>query len=666
MLDGRLPGPLGTAWLRASAFIVLGTAAVLLSIVSVGLPGTAVLAGGWLLAAGLARRVPGLDGPVSWAAAVVVEVSLLTLDTLVLKRLSPREHGSLPNLLVLSGPAIVGLLLVVPWPHRKQVEVEEEKAAEAEGAEEDEPEPAVRTPARALVALTVMASGLIVPLWVASHGVNYRIAWAMSGDSRNHALLARSLLQNGGLSLRVLKIYPALIDSITSLLDGAGHRKGLLPGQLILHDAKALVTTYVLAGIAMSTLIVAALLEMLPPAVAAARRLPAAVVVLVLGSTGVSVSALLLGTTIHDGFVSAYGTIPLALAGAVVALRCCARPSPASYALIGPAGVLAFLSFTPLAVVPLALVPTVSGVVIWTHRETLRSGDLVARARTGSGLAWLGAIALSWGSLVVCAGVTFSLQDTLHRQFLLPGSIISPNVRLLWLFFFLAVVATGLAARGAGRRQAAVVLASTIVCGAMIKFLLWLSPNGQTWSYYAAKTLYLLSGCLIWIAFVPALRAVSQPSQGRTESLVRSLQAAASVLVVFVVVGWSTTLTSPLTLAKTGWDQPSAAVITETARIADQGKPFILWEWSDPGNERLAEFWATLAWAYNDKWQPIAYPPQLTGGVPNWAYFEAGTPKDLCAVALSVNGVDIITHNAKLKAGLEHACPHSGAHVFVE
>ena len=299
MLRGRLRTSYGTRGLRGSVFVCLGAAAVSLSIVSLGLPGTVVLVGGWLLAYGLGRRVPGLAGPVSWAAALVLEVAVLTADTMALERLSPHEHGVLPNLAALAGPAVIGLVLAVPWPRRPRRTTDAADASEpapvdtvpVEPVEPVEPvapvAPAVGTPSRPLVALTIMAAGLVVPLWIASHGVNYRVAWTMSGDARNHVLLTRSLLENGGLSLRVLKIYPAVIDAVTAMIAGAGGRSGLLPGQLMLHDAHAQLTTYVLAGIALSLMTAAALLELVPSAVAVARRLPAATTVLVLGSAAI-------------------------------------------------------------------------------------------------------------------------------------------------------------------------------------------------------------------------------------------------------------------------------------------------------------------------------------------------------------------------------------------
>jgi hypothetical protein len=386
---------------------------LLLSQVALGLPGTLMLLGGWLLAAAISRLVPGLDGPVSWAAAVVVEVALVSTLSAALAKLSAHEHGPFPTLVILASPAILGMagLLVSLWLGRNN----------------EAKQTRLRRSGRPLIAATVIGAGLIVPIWVASHGVDFRIAWATSGDARNHVLIVRQILGAGGLTLNELRGYPALIDNITGLLTAAGGRHGLLPGQLMLHDIHAVAATYVVTGIGIAVLIVAALLELLPPAVAMAKRLPAALVVVVLASCSLSTTALVLGTSLMDGYLSSYGTLPLGLAAVVLAIRCAGSPSPAAFLLIGPAAILVLFSWTVLAASSTALVFVVAIVLAVRHRAWR------AWPPGRDSVAWVISAVISVGSGLLVIGITLTHVTLLHDQFKSSGAVTSPQSRLLWL-----------------------------------------------------------------------------------------------------------------------------------------------------------------------------------------------------------------------------------------
>src|SRR5438105_2526044 len=233
-------------------FVGLAAALVALGVLSLGLPATLLLVGGWLLATALSR-LPGLDGPVSWAAAVIVEVGLVSLASTALAAVLGHEHGRLPTLCLLALPALTGAAGVVVSRKR------------ATGA-----------PSRWLMAAAVTSAGLSLPLLLSTRGPNVRLAWAASGDARNHVLIMREVMGEGGLTLHELRNYPVLIDNLAGLLSAAGGRTGLQPGRLLLHDIDALVATYVVSGIAVALLIVSALLE-LAPTVSTLRRLPPAV-----------------------------------------------------------------------------------------------------------------------------------------------------------------------------------------------------------------------------------------------------------------------------------------------------------------------------------------------------------------------------------------------------
>ncbi len=397
---------LGRIEARWVAYGVLGAAAVVLSLATIGPPGTLVLVGAWLLAAALGRALPGLSGTVSWAASILVLTILLTALSAALAIVSPRPHGRVVYLLVLLVPAVLGL---VGW-------------IAARGRDGHHQAPRERQ--RGGLAVAVVVVGLGVAKWIASTGKDYGVAWAMSGDARNHVLILRTVLQDGGLTTGELRKYPALVNNLMALISGAGTRTGLPPGQLMLHDAQALATTYVLAGIGVALMFIAALLELLPDRYSQAPRLPPSVVVVLLACAATSASPLVLGTALFGGFVTAYAALAMAVACIVVAIRLCTAPTPLALALLGAMAPVMLVAWSPLAMVPGALV--VVSVLVVSVRARRGSVDLAHLAPTW---AWVGAAIVAFGALVVTLGVVVVEWSTLVAQFSEAGAIWQPETR---------------------------------------------------------------------------------------------------------------------------------------------------------------------------------------------------------------------------------------------
>ena len=103
----------------------------------------------------------------------------------------------------------------------------------------------------------------------------------------------------------------------------------------MLHDARALAATYVLAVIAAGCLLMAILIELLPAAIRAARVLPPAVIGVLFVCAAASCTPLVLGTSLVTGFLSAYCSLPVVLAALALAVRFDRLPSPINLALLG-------------------------------------------------------------------------------------------------------------------------------------------------------------------------------------------------------------------------------------------------------------------------------------------------------------------------------------------
>lgn len=632
--------------LSASIWPLAGAFLIVMTILVLGTPCALVLGGVWVLAFGCGRLTPHLSGPVCWAAAVVGEIGVLSAISLATALLSGHEHGSLVAIATLVSPIVIGA------------------AAAALGTLLDRrrspDERATRLPGRPWVAWAITVAGLTIAAVINGKGPGYDVSWTMSGDGRNHLLQVRGIISNGGLTLHRLRAFPALMHGVSALISGAGGRKQLAPGSLFLHDARSIADVYLLSAIAIAALLVAALLELLPPLVAHARRLPVALVPALIGCAVVSVSSLSLGTALLDGFFGTYASLPLAIATLVIALRCCNDPSPLAYALLGPALVLTLLAWTVLAVAPFAVTLVVTAVILSRRdgRQLVRSGRW----------AWSTAFAVTGGCLVVTLVEVASQYNSLKMQFLVPGPAPTPIEH--WVLYLVGLFALGGLAGARSRRQAMPWLLAVAVVAGTVLTVQWqrsLTKSGDEWTYYAAKTLWALVVCLAWVPFAPIALAAARPTEGSRRRLlsgVAFLQAAAITGAVIIGFGFTTKVQDPLNEMKGGWVQPSASIVNAVVKYGDLGKPYVLWNWKYTGDDRLGNFMVGAIWGAKPDGTALDA-EGLAGGVFLWAYTDVGQPHQLCVLAKAVPGLYVVTSDKLLTPGLRKLCPNTGLHVIL-
>lgn len=637
--QGRWSG--GTQLTRGVVWAVAGAVLILTCVLVLGTPSALVVAGAWSLAWGFSRLGPGLSGPVCWAAGAVAEIGVVAALSFGLALVSPREHGQATALAILTTPVLVGLVMV------GLVAI----------ARRSFPVKALR-PARPAVPWAIALAAFAVTAWEFGKGAGYDVAWALSGDGRNHVLEIRGVIADGGLTLTRLRAFPSLLHGLSALMSTAGGRN-LPPGSLFLHDARAMADTYVLAALAIATLLAAALLELLPAAVAISRRLPLAVIPALLGCAAVSVSSLALGTSLLDGFFGTYVTIPLALAAVVLAIRCGSEPSPLAFALLGPALVLTLMGWTVLAVAPLMATLTVTAALVLTHDR--RS------AVWGNKLGWGVAGAITLGCVLVTVVAVLTQYASLKSQFLVPGPPPTPIEH--WAIYILALVALGGLAGARSIRQAVPWAAALAVAVGTIVVVQWqrsLTPSGDDWTYYAAKTLWALTICLVWVPFAPIVMATGRPIGNVPHRALRLggalAQSSALTLAVVMAFGFTTTVPDPLHLIGKGWLQPSTAVLNQAVKSGDQGHPFVLWNWKYTGDDRLGNFLAAAILGSSAK--GVSGSPQAAA-VYSWAYTDVGQPRQLCALARSVKGLYVVTADRALQGQMRKVCPQSGLHFVL-
>ncbi|WP_159805770.1 hypothetical protein [Cellulomonas citrea] len=644
-LRPRADVPAGRTLVRRAVFLAAAVATAVLAWYVTGTTGVTVIASVWLLADGVGRLVPGMRGAAGWAAAITAELVLVIGASAVVAIAAPGPHGSVVWSAMLAVPAVAGVVLEVVSAVRRR-------------------DPRADEQAHAGLALAITALILGCFAAIERQGRYFDVAWAMSGDARNHALIVRSIIADGGLTLDSLRSYPAAVNGFAAVVAAAAGRGGAA-GQLVLDDAHALATMYVLSAIALGVLLAGALLETL----AADRHrqrlsVPVALVALVT-ATG-AVTPLVLGTTLLDGFFSAYGALVPALATIVLALRCVREPRPLPLLLVlaSVSTVLTFVSWTVLVAVPWAALLAAIVSVLRGRRGT--AADMAASTR------WWGVagLAVAGLALVAVVAVVVAYLPTFRVIFALPGSIIAPS---RWLLLSLVLVSCALALGGGDallRRQLWVPAAAGLIGGAAVLALRVLGQAGHlTWTYYASKTSWLVVCSLLWIPFVPLIRWASGFGRDVEETTRWPSWIGAAIAgpaAVMLVLGTATTAPNPLSLAARGWSQPSAEAVEDVVQAADQPGPFVVWRLTDGGNDRIANFWAALAWASRDgAW--VEPPPGASQSFPVWAYFvDESQVSQLCEAASLSPGIVVYTAEPSVASDLQTACPAADLSVVVE
>jgi hypothetical protein len=635
---------------RIAPAVVASVVSLVLAWAVLGFAGALVLVSAWLLAAGIGRLLPSLRGPASWAAGIVAEFALIVGLSAAVALVSPHGHGQALHLVIIALTAVLGaaLLLVARWRGPDRVEG--------------------WMPSRWGVALSINAGVLAVAGWIASRGPLNGIAWAMSGDARNHVTIIRHLLANGGVTLGFLKTYPAAVNGVASVIAGAGDR-GQSAGRLIINDAHAMATTYVLCAIAIAVLLAGALIEILPRAVRCGRRLPGPVVATLFIAAASAGSPFVLGIALADGFFSAYGALVAALAGVVLALRFHRAPR-AGFACLIPmmvATLLTFASWTVLVVVPAALLLAMALLAIRTVVTSRREVGLET-SRASLVLQWIN-IAGALGTLGAVFAVIVRFMPALKATFAFPGSSRTAYAFMIPVLCLVAV-AVALAVRSKSLRRQMLVPVVAAVAGAVaILWLFRLPGSANTWTYYSTKTNWLVSSSLVWVAFAPIVLWFARDRGSTTsrvrERLSRAGAAVAGALAVSLLFGSATSAPEPVLAAARGWSQPSAEVLGEMVRDADKGQPYVLWGWSDVGNDKLGNFWSVLAWASTPAGDYTGLRGQQ-GSFALWAYFMDGKISGLCELVDGSPGITVYTHSTGLSSELQAACPAAQADVVVE
>ena len=407
-----------------------------------------------------------------------------------------------------------------------------------------------------------------------------------------------------------------------------------------------------------------ALLQFIPDTYERLRRLPWGAVATLLAGSFLALTPLVLGTGLNEGFLSAYGALPIAMAVVVLSLGCIRSELPWLFVLLGIGTFVVFFSWTMLAVVPATATLLAGSILLWRQL-----GKRVHRNESGETRRTMFEILISWGIIIIVLGGVFLQRHVLESQLAQNGAIwpISHTVLILITLFALG---WALALQGSLRSNLYGVPAACGTSGILV--VVWintLAPHASSWTYYAMKTDWLVVSCLAWVLFAPVLQLAIQIDErsGTSKIGIASglIQFAAFSSLIFIALGATTTLPSPIKLAFAGWNQPTAQGITVVQHAGNASGPFVIWNVEDVGNDRLSNFWGALVWA-TDK----AGEPKL-GKVGPYDDFQAcgylATPilSSLCETTGFASPMKVYTADSKLKAQLSSTCPGRGLETIL-
>jgi hypothetical protein len=628
-----------------------------LAVALFGVGGALVLAGAVTLAMGASSLTPELEGPVSWAAGVILEVTALGALSLLGHVVS---HSPLPWVVVdLYLLLPIGLGLGLYWACRARGRHRRDERLSSHG----------------WIALLLSAPVLIGVAWLGWHDQARLLAMAMNGDAVQHLTIATSIVHQGGLSIADLRLYPAWMNAIEGLIGSAQPTGSLSHTQVLTHQLLAQSHLVSLSILACSLLLGAAVLCFVP---ASPRRLPVASVLVVVASSTVAYSEMALLPAYLGGFITSLPSVALCLAIAVVGVRNMARPNPVSLGLLVLSIIPVFTSWSMLVVVPITFF-VASALRALATRVARRSLD-----RATGVLVVLGAL-----EIAACLGAIVLNLHTLHRDLVSSGAFVPYGKGTLLVVALGCLAALALLWR---RRERAMVwpMVALVIVGMVLVEVLralcgpqnarisgWpLFPLSGGWSYYALKTMWQFTLICSWVLFVPLFLWCLAARATRLKVLA-VVGAVALIPLTIAITAVPAEGLSVVTLARQGWTGPSVKAVNTLLATGDLRTPFVYFD-TGLANEdaRILNRWTANLWGMMPSLASSTYQPTIRDEANpeaerlwQWAQSKDTTPASLCSFVASYPTtapvLTIYTGSRDAAAQLTASCPTEMARVHL-
>jgi hypothetical protein len=501
-------------------------------------------------------------------------------------------------------------------------------------------------PDRSWWAAGVGGAVLVATVLVAGRGDRFGwYAWAASGDARNHTLLARRVIADGGLHGASLDGAPLFQEAVYGLLSATHGRGTVGAGALLERDLAVLATGSCFLFVLWSLLAVLGLVAVGPvggrpqPSVLAAASL-------------VPVSGIAAGVLLADGFVSTLLLVPLVLATLTV-LSGGPRPrttaaTTATVVLTAMALPLLSFTWTPFfGVLALACVP------FWLRAVR----ESIGRTRAVR----LAAMLLGGGAgSAYCLQVLRATEGAVTYGGAVNGP--SPVLALAIVLGFAAVVLTG--ASTTARTALIPWLTATGVLVALVVVVVALQPADARWNYYPAKTAWTWTLVLLPMLLLPL--AHPRPVVRRRGVAVGALAFLMAIAATSSTasplpptnLGWLTAPAEPTELRRSigDWANPSASGLGRAVQLLDGPDPYVVFR-VDPAEDKRTNFWLAL--------REPAPADLLDSAMVRWAYSYDGTAEALCPILKQEPSRVIVTTDPSAGDDVRDACGREVAVLLV-
>jgi hypothetical protein len=420
----------------------------------------------------------------------------------------------------------------------------------------------------------------------------------------------------------------------------------------MIRDVQAMVSVFIMSTIAIALFFMAAASEAFPRR-DDEERLPFALIV-PLGACGsVAVGAWVLGLGLAGGFLSAMGCLALTGSAIVLGMRLARTYSNIALIILTLDLVMVLASWTFLLVVPAVALLLGYWRGVRYFRELRRDGGAAREV-----MATRATLISSAVGLVVVLVILLANGSVLMSQLKAPGGIIPTGPWLFVLVGFTTMAAVVVAPNKRQRSVRMVSLSICLACAALVTWIWSLHPGGVDWSYYATKTVWLVTATLLWCPFVLLVDIVRVVNRANAGVSTRAVSSAVLSIVgstgLLWGIGHETPFPFPWTWAYVGSTIPSPQEIQLVTRQADIGGPFVIWQISTPYEDQLGNFWSALTWDYNENGTVKSTRGAMTFVA--WAGWENGSLSALCT-AVTDDQMRVVTSNPRLVPTLRLKCP---------